>query len=543
MRMLDQDIDVNHRVMAATFLMSYCALSTDFARGRQVIAAAEHLLKRPDVSPLHQLWWRTRLGYFLWNLTEYEKAAQSLKEAEQIADTHGLAGLRSAMSLNLIYQLLAALGLGDFRAADAIVHRSESIADSSRRMGAWHRVWARVQCELGKGNSRPALEDPRAVSAAVESGVIYIQILSLISQARGFADYDSHDKVMDNLRQVRTLLVDTCLAHLESEVLLTEAYSLLRRGDRVQGLPYLQRALRHALETGYSYHMRWCSTMPLLCAEALAAGIEVEYVREVIRKYRLRPPVHHIEAWPWPVKIFTLGRFEIVLNGEPVNFSGKAPRKPLALLKALIAFGGRNVPEERLMDALWPEKEADSARKALDITMLRLRKILGSHDAITVGDESLELNPRLCWTDVCAFEDRAEKAEQMAEAAVALRLYRGNFLPGDAEAPWTAKTRERLRSKFVRLTEAVAAYEENAGNRDKAIALYLKGLEADDLVEAFYQGLMRCYRAQGRHAEAMSAYRRLRRLLSVVLGIAPSEATQSLARSLQGDNPAQSGSP
>jgi DNA-binding SARP family transcriptional activator len=239
-----------------------------------------------------------------------------------------------------------------------------------------------------------------------------------------------------------------------------------------------------------------------------------------------------------------LGRFEVAVDDIPLVFEGKAPKKPLSLLKALIAFGERNVPEERLMDVLWPDEEADSARKSLDITILRLRKLLGSHEAILVSDESVGLNPRLCWTDVSAFEKRAETAKGQRESGVAaLELYRGNFLPMDADELWTTKTRERLRSKFVRLIEAVAQEEENAGNLDKAIILYLKGLEADDLVEPFYQGLMRCYRAQGRHAEAMSAYRRLRQLLSVVLGIAPSEATQSLARSLQRDNPAQSASP
>jgi len=44
---------------------------------------------------------------------------------------------------------------------------------------------------------------------------------------------------------------------------------------------------------------------------------------------------------------------------------------------------------------------------------------------------------------------------------------------------------------------------------------------------------MRAFGALGRHAEGMSAYRRLRQTLSVVLGIAPSEHSQALARSLQ----------
>lgn len=60
-----------------------------------------------------------------------------------------------------------------------------------------------------------------------------------------------------------------------------------------------------------------------------------------------------------------------------------------------------------------------------------------------------------------------------------------------------------------------------------------RGIEADDLVEVFYLGLMRCYRALGRPAEAMSTYRRLRQTLSVVLGITPSPAAEALAQELR----------
>lgn len=101
------------------------------------------------------------------------------------------------------------------------------------------------------------------------------------------------------------------------------------------------------------------------------------------------------------------------------------------------------------------------------------------------------------------------------------------------EKPWTVKTRERLRAKFVRLVESVAQSEEAAGCWEKAIAHYLKGLEADDLVEVFHLGLMRCYRALGRPAEAMAAFRRLRQTLSVILGIAPSPAAEALVQELR----------
>ena len=58
--------------------------------------------------------------------------------------------------------------------------------------------------------------------------------------------------------------------------------------------------------------------------------------------------------------------------------------------------------------------------------------------------------------------------------------------------------------------------------------LYLRGLDADPVVETFHQGLMRCYQRLGRHAEAISAYRRMRQVLSVVLGVSPSEDSRSL---------------
>jgi LuxR family maltose regulon positive regulatory protein len=41
-----------------------------------------------------------------------------------------------------------------------------------------------------------------------------------------------------------------------------------------------------------------------------------------------------------PVTIFTLGRFSLLINGEPADFGRKAPKRPLELLKVIIAQGG-----------------------------------------------------------------------------------------------------------------------------------------------------------------------------------------------------------
>ncbi len=61
-------------------------------------------------------------------------------------------------------------------------------------------------------------------------------------------------------------------------------------------------------------------------------------------------------------------------RSRPVRFTGKAQRKPLALLQALVAFGGQRVREDRLSEALWPDADGDAAHQALSTTLHRLRR-------------------------------------------------------------------------------------------------------------------------------------------------------------------------
>ena len=95
------------------------------------------------------------------------------------------------------------------------------------------------------------------------------------------------------------------------------------------------------------------------------------------------------------------------------------------------------------------------------------------------------------------------------------------------------KLRERLRSKFIQAVGKQGALLEKTGSYEQAIELYIRGIEADGLVEFFYQGLMRCYEKLDRRAEAASTYRRLRQTLSVTLGVPPSSESQRLFATLR----------
>jgi LuxR family maltose regulon positive regulatory protein len=296
---------------------------------------------------------------------------------------------------------------------------------------------------------------------------------------------------------------------------------------------------KHGLENTLSEHLVRPTTAAL-CAYALQHGIEPDYVKRIIHAQHLAAPSPEIEDWPWPVRIRALGGFSLEVEDRPVSFSGKAPKKPLELLKALVATGGTNVDIGWLSEQLWPDAEGDTVRDVFNVTHSRLRKLLPLDDVLMLSEGKLRLSPAHVWTDVRAFERmvadcleklrRAKGFEIESAGETLLSLYAGDLLKGEPDAPWIIAARDRLRSKFLRTLKALGGFWEANEAWDKAQSLYERVLEIDNVAEEVYRRLMGCYARAGRPAEALRVYRRCRQMLSVVLGIAPSAETETLCQ-------------
>lgn len=191
------------------------------------------------------------------------------------------------------------------------------------------------------------------------------------------------------------------------------------------------------------------------------------------------------------------------------------------------------VAEERLLDALWPDDDGDAAHRSLTQALHRLRKLLGDGAAIRQSAGKLSLDLQRCWIDALAF-DRSLDAEVNSEHGMqrAIDLYRGPFLMQEDGYGWAVAARERLSARFIDAVEKLAAEKEQSMDFEGAIDAYRRGLAADELVEPFYQGLMRCYGRLDRRSEAARTYQRLRQKLSIVLGTQPSAITERLYREL-----------
>jgi DNA-binding SARP family transcriptional activator len=258
-----------------------------------------------------------------------------------------------------------------------------------------------------------------------------------------------------------------------------------------------------------------------------------------------------VKRWPWPIRIRTLGGFQLLREDAPVGFSGKGPGRPIELLKVLVALGGRDVRADQLADALWPDAEADFAHQSFTATLHRLRRTLQADDALVLSDGRLMLERTMVWVDTWALDQSIEAFETAMRNAAPGRgqdllrafadevreIYRGPFLPDESEQPAYIACREQARSRILRLLARVARGLEEAGDPQAAMDCYLRFIEADELYEPLYRHLMQSLQRRGETAEAVATYERLRTLLAARTKSMPSPEAQALYASLKAAPP------
>ena len=257
--------------------------------------------------------------------------------------------------------------------------------------------------------------------------------------------------------------------------------------------------------------------MAELAQAALNHGVKPAYFERLVLRWQLVPcrPTPSATNWPWTARIYTLGRFEVYLRGERIDFSS-AQRRPLQLLAALIAQGGSDVPKSALCDTLWRDSDADKAAHALDNLLHRLRKMLG-RELLQVNSGYVSLHPDLCWVDSWALRALPPGGDT---ATLLTGIYTGTFLPAE-DGAWAIPERETLRRLFLRNVRRCLDELSARGNMEQAIDLLEHACHVEPTAEDPYLWLMELYSQQQQSAEAIRVYQRCAFVLNNELGVQP----------------------
>ncbi|MFP4516589.1 MAG: BTAD domain-containing putative transcriptional regulator [Desulfovibrionales bacterium] len=511
-----------------TYAMNFSFLMGDQDKGWEIVEEVRHSAMFSDAAPLAVMTWKwLEIAVDTWINVSHEEGLCKIRDALHYGQEYGIHlwdyMLHSLGTCN-------ALSLGKMELAKQFIKDLGGLLDPKRRhMHCNYHYLLSWRSHL-MGDPAIALAHARiSLRIAEETGYIFPIILCRLATARVLHRSGKTEEALLLLDRTSELCSSTGSKSMKFSYLLAQAQIAFDQGQDRDGTTLLEKALKLGKRNGLCTLIWWWDppAMADLLTRALEAKIEPAYVHRIMNMRNLIPESTSIRmaGWTWPVRVNTLGAFCIRIQGDVLPFSRKMSKKPLEMLKVMIAYGGRAVIEDKIMDALWPDAEGDAAHQSFATTLHRLRKILGNTGTILLSDRRISLNLRLVWVDVMAFEEYVAAADEQAynlnhtEEALglyeaAIDLYEGHFLEEEEEKPWTVFCRERLRSRFSHAVSQAGSILENSSQVEKAISLYERALVVEEISESLHLMIIRTLYRSGRIVEALDSAERLRKVLA-----------------------------
>jgi pentatricopeptide repeat protein len=241
------------------------------------------------------------------------------------------------------------------------------------------------------------------------------------------------------------------------------------------------------------------------------------------------------------------GPLVIEVNGTRLQEENWKSKKALTLFKYLSAKLGEKVPNEVLIELLWPDNEGiDSSHNLHAIVYLARKALLAGAPPSSCKKSCIRHSGGLYWLDpacvafldVHEFEEHVKKSRSLSnehpQAALdscesALKLYRGDFLPEDPYDDWTIPYREHYRELYVDVSlRAAELLTRCRKDYDSALRICRKALEIEPYREDCYHALISTLIKAGHFSEAITAYKEYSEMIQQEFGLNPSPSIRNM---------------
>ena len=226
--------------------------------------------------------------------------------------------------------------------------------------------------------------------------------------------------------------------------------------------------------------------------------------------------------------VSVLGPVEVRRQGEAISIpAGKTSE----LLVRLALEAGTVVRADRLLEDLWAQDAVRTRRNTLQSKVTMLRRALGDPSSVVNSDggytlavDPADVDALTVVRDTAVASRLLEGGDHRAAAelcASALDLYRGDVLLGAGEGEWAAPHRARLEEARIKLLETQLSARLQGHDIGDAIGELETAVAEHPYQESLWVLLITALYREGRQADALAAYQRVREKLADELGLEP----------------------
>ena len=246
------------------------------------------------------------------------------------------------------------------------------------------------------------------------------------------------------------------------------------------------------------------------------------------------------------MRFCVLGPLEAYADGRSVPVGGGRQR---ALLALLLVHAGEVVSRDRLIEELWAGNPPPGASQSLDAYLSRMRRAFreaGAGDILATRAPGYVLHAEE--TDARRFEALAAEGREALAAgqagraarvlAEALALWRGAAYAEVADEPWARAEAGRLAGLRLSAVEDRIEAELTLEHHAALVPELELLVSREPTRERLTGQLMLALYRSGRQADALSAYRAVRRSLVEELGLEPGPELRRLEAAVLAQDPA-----
>jgi DNA-binding SARP family transcriptional activator len=214
------------------------------------------------------------------------------------------------------------------------------------------------------------------------------------------------------------------------------------------------------------------------------------------------------------VTIRTFGRFEVLVDGEPVQPEAWQSKRARDLLRVLVVRHGRAVPRGELCEAIWPDEDTDTLGHRLSNLLSILRGILGP-ESVVADRESVMLDKALVEVDAMNLLEAVSAALSLHRDGSPLlaREVLSSSLPAHTDEPFADTPyddqvrglRDEVRAAYLSGLRLLAELCRDAKDVDEAIMWLRTLLACDPYDEAAHLSLISLLRSCRRFGQARAA--------------------------------------